>query len=337
MKAKPSSPFVRMATLCGYTVALLIYGLLFREHLAVSWQYPEFLIAPIMALGSFVAGSTFLGGGAVAFPALTKILNTDPSTAKTFSLAIQSVGMTSASLYIVMRVKNIPWRFFMWYLPAAFVGLFGSLLLLEQYLAASDLRIGFTLFLLIFLLVYLWAFGDKATHYTDLAKFSRIDKQLIVKAGLIGGVVSGLLGSGADLVGFCLLALYFRLDLKLATQCSVILMASCALVGTFFQGVVFGEVTADVLQLWYIAAPVVLIGAPIGAFFCRRVTSRSLLVFICCIVASELISTLFLVPIARERLIYYAVLAVLSILMLVSLHKISRHKTHVGQHPTQFN
>ena len=58
----------------------------------------QLAIALTMAVGSFVAGGTALGGGAVAFPAMTKVLAIEPVTAKTFSLAIQSFGMSAAAL-----------------------------------------------------------------------------------------------------------------------------------------------------------------------------------------------------------------------------------------------
>ncbi|WP_246434684.1 sulfite exporter TauE/SafE family protein [Teredinibacter haidensis] len=292
---------------------------------------PSALVTPIMALGSFVAGSTFLGGGAVAFPGLTKIMAVDPSSAKTFSLAIQSVGMTSASLYICFSVKNIPWRFFALYLPGVIIGLLVSLGFLEKVVAGNDLRIGFSLFVLIFMLIYLWAYTNKKAHYTDLGKLSIVDKNLIFKAGLLGGIISGLLGSGADLVAFCLLALYFRIDLKLATQTSVIIMALTSIVGVLLQGLVFADITPAIQQLWLLATPVVMIGAPLGAVFCRRATTRSLLFFISAIVIAELVSTLLLVPIALNRAGYYISLAVISVTLLLLLHKYNRRKTHTSQ------
>ncbi len=82
-----------------------------------------------MTFGSFVAGSTFLGGGAVAFLTLTKMLLVDPVTAKSFSLAIQSVGMTAASIYIfvlsflrfVQVSGNLSRRRKCWNMPVSFL------------------------------------------------------------------------------------------------------------------------------------------------------------------------------------------------------------------------
>jgi len=312
--------------------AVALYFLIVGALYISAFHLPQALIAPIMALGSFVAGSTFLGGGAVAFPALTKILNVDPNTAKTFSLAIQSVGMSSASLYILLRVSIIPWVFIRYYLPGAVAGILTALGFVDQWLAPNDLRISFTLFILVFLLVYLWAFTNKDKHYDDLGPLTRLDKHLIIKAGFIGGLLSGCLGSGADLVGFCLLALYFRLDLKLATQTSVIIMAQVSIVGIVLQGLVFKDIDTEVAHLWLLAAPVVMLGAPIGAIFCRRATTRSLLIFISAIVASEVISTLLLVPITLAHVPIYLALTCFALLLLVALYRVSKRKTHNEQH-----
>ncbi len=51
-----------------------------------------------MVFGSFVAGSTAAGGGAVSFPVFTKLLHIPADEARTFGLLIQSVGMTMASV-----------------------------------------------------------------------------------------------------------------------------------------------------------------------------------------------------------------------------------------------
>jgi len=295
---------------------------------------PEALVTPIMALGSFVAGSTFLGGGAVAFPALTKILNVDPDTAKTFSLAIQSVGMSSASLYILLRVRStIPWPIFPYYLTGALIGLLLSLGLIEQWVSANDLRIGFTLFVVIFVLIYLWAYTNKEKHYLDIALLTTIDKGLLISAGCLGGMLSGLIGSGADLVAFCVLALYFRLDLKLATQCSVIIMACSSIAGIAIQGLAFNSLSPEVMHLWLLASPVVIVGAPIGAIFCRRATNKMLLLFISSIVGLEVMSTVLLVPINPERLLPYGLLCLFSTCLLIVLQMISKTKNHTLQHP----
>lgn len=311
-----------------YLATLLLYAMAFGEHFVNAFLFPDILISPIMALGSFVAGSTFLGGGAVAFPAMTKILGADAHMAKNFSLAIQSVGMTSASIYIVTRIKNLSFDFMAWYLGSAALGILTSLALLQNVFTSNDLRIGFTLFIFCFLIIYLWTvrFQDGLPH--SEIKIRHYDHALIFICGLVGGLVSGLLGSGADLFAFCLLTLYFRVDIKLATQMSVMIMAFISILGIGGQALLFDGIEADVWSLWYLAAPVVLFGAPLGAIFCRRIPSHHLVLFITGIVLLELLTSFWLVPIAPERIVYYLAVLFFSILFLFFLRLVTRPKVN---------
>ena len=309
-----------------YIVLTIVYAISFGRAFIDAFVYPDWMIAPIMAFGSFVAGSTFLGGGAVAFPALTKLFSVDPVTAKSFSLAIQAVGMTSASLYIISRVRNLPYSFIALYLAGACVGLLVSFALIEAYVPAVDLRIAFTLFLVCILVVYLFTrHSHNVSTETHLENTFR-DILVTLLGGVLGGLIAGLLGSGADLVGFCLLALYFRIEIIRATQISVILMAASSIVGVGLKWVFFGGVGQQVFDLWILAAPVVLFGAPFGAALCRRIPGNLLLGFICIIVTTEVITTILLVPLDHTRLSIYGFAVLASLLVLLLVGYLATHK-----------
>ena len=84
-----------------FATALVVWVCLFYwmsslDFLVAHWHYPA-----IMVLGAFVAGLTPEGGGAVAFPVLSVFFNIDRVLARDFSLMIQSIGMTSASIFIL--------------------------------------------------------------------------------------------------------------------------------------------------------------------------------------------------------------------------------------------
>ena len=59
-----------------------------------------------MLAGSFLAGSSPEGGGAVAFPVFTKALDVPTSVARSFGLCIQAVGMTMATVAIVLNRRR---------------------------------------------------------------------------------------------------------------------------------------------------------------------------------------------------------------------------------------
>ena len=59
---------------------------------------------------------------------------------------------------------------------------------------------------------------------------------LLFAVGLVGGMVSGVLGNGIDVLVFSVLVLGFRVSEAIATPTSVILMAGNAVAGALWKG-----------------------------------------------------------------------------------------------------
>lgn len=74
----------------------------------------EWFMTVTMAIGSFIAGATSEGGGAVAFPVMTLLFKIPPAVARDFALMIQSVGMTSAGITILLTGIPIERRGVLW-------------------------------------------------------------------------------------------------------------------------------------------------------------------------------------------------------------------------------
>ena len=81
-------------------------------HSIVQW-WPASLS---MILGSFVAGSTPLGGGVIAFPVGMLVLRFGSSESRDLSVLIQSVGMNCAAYLLVTEKRHL--------LNATFIGVF---------------------------------------------------------------------------------------------------------------------------------------------------------------------------------------------------------------------
>jgi uncharacterized membrane protein YfcA len=79
-------------------------------------------MAVAMAAGSYVAGSTPMGGGTVGFPVLVLLMDLPATLGRDFSFAIQSVGMTSASIYILCKRQELEWPMLRAALLGALVG-----------------------------------------------------------------------------------------------------------------------------------------------------------------------------------------------------------------------
>ena len=106
-----------------------------------------------MLFGSFVAGSTPQGGGAVAFPVFTKILDITAPVARSFSLSIQATGMIMASATILIAGRKVDKRAIaigtagglVGFLIGAFVLSDPSTLWWESRIPAAWVKVGFTI------------------------------------------------------------------------------------------------------------------------------------------------------------------------------------------------
>ena len=71
-------------------------------------------IAVAMAIGSYFAGSTPMGGGTIGFPVLVLVLGEGAELGRDFSLAVQSIGMTSAAIYILASRRPLERTLLLW-------------------------------------------------------------------------------------------------------------------------------------------------------------------------------------------------------------------------------
>jgi uncharacterized membrane protein YfcA len=72
-------------------------------------------------------------------------------------------------------------------------------------------------------------------------------------------------GSGLDICSFATLCLLFRVNERVATPTSVVLMAGNTLVASLYREFKMIAVSAEAYNLWLVCIPIVVIGAPVGA------------------------------------------------------------------------
>jgi len=250
-----------------------------------------------------IAGGTSLGGGAVAFPVFTKVLHITPYDAKVFSLAIQSVGMSAASLTICLTGIKVEWRAIRWGSLGGLVGIFMGLGILAPILPPDVIKMSFTIMITSFA-VTLFALnrGKRECHLT-MPSWTFREKSILFVTGLWGGLMSGLVGSGIDIVTFSVMVLLFRISEKIATPTSVILMALNAVIGFFLQIFVFHDFTEEVRSYWLAAIPVVVVGAPLGAILCNRFRRETIANILILLILTEIITSLLIISL-RPIVVY---------------------------------
>ncbi len=249
-----------------------------------------------MVFASFIAGATSEGGGAIAFPIFTKVLHIAPLEAKIFSLAIQSVGMVAATLTIIVMRVPVEWRLIFW---ASLGGLFGIVpgtMMIAPLLSPELLKWLFTAMITSFALTLLVLNWQPRLYNNGLPEFSCREKWIVILTGFIGGAMTGLVGNGIDIICFSVMVLLFRLSEKVSTPTSVVLMAVNSLAGFALHVFVIGGFSSTVERYWLAAVPVVVVGAPLGAYFCSRLKNKTIAVILITLIIIELISSLSLVP-----------------------------------------
>ncbi|SFC82160.1 sulfite exporter TauE/SafE family protein [Pseudoalteromonas denitrificans] len=282
--------FIKLIPLCFPIFVCAIWFYSQGPDAALANFTEQFNIALTMVFGSFVAGGTALGGGAIAFPVMTKILQIEPQTAKVFSLGIQSFGMTAAALTIIYsRISYYKIIVFL-ALLGAIPGVILSLTLIADFIPRLAVKSIFSLLLFCFAITLIKQHFTKKNARTSTAWKHKL---LIPLVGFIGGITSGLIGSGADIAIFALLVLFYKKDLKASTATSVIIMAVTSLIASVFNFYYLDAFNNQINEYVLAAIPVVVIGAPLGAYVCTKVHNYVLMIFLLCLISLEVSFTLY--------------------------------------------
>ncbi len=228
------------------------------------WHYPA-----IMVLGAFVAGLTPEGGGAVAFPVLSVFFDIKREMARDFSLMIQSVGMTSASIWILSRKgrKLVTYAPLLWFVPISFIGFVLGMLLL-QTIPVFIIQALFLSLILTFALAYVSSKHRGALPV--LTAKGPVDHAMLAGVLILGGMCASLFGTGADIVLYTMLVTRFRMDEKVATHMSIMVMAAISILGYAYRFFWDGEITDYQIRTWLCAYPVVLFMAPFGSYILHK-------------------------------------------------------------------
>jgi uncharacterized membrane protein YfcA len=268
-----------------YFFAWLALFYLAWSLLVVAGQYAETVIAhwpmaAAMAVGSYVAGSTPMGGGTVGFPVLVLLMDLPATLGRDFSFAIQAVGMTSASIYIFCSRQELEWPMLYAALPGALIGTPLGILYIAPLASDLFIKLLFASMWCSFGLLHLRRINE-ITSYEGMTPHDRkFDYSVGFVVGLLGSVLlASITGVGIDMMIYMVLVLWCHADLKIAIPTSVVLMAFTSLVGISTKLLV-GDLQPGTFENWLAAAPVVAVGAPLGAWVVSRIGRRPTLMVV---------------------------------------------------------
>ncbi len=258
-----------------------------------------------MAFGSFIAGATSEGGGAVAFPVMTLLFGIEPSTARDFSIMIQAVGMSAAALTILWTRIRVEPHALVWASAGGALGMVAGLEWVAGRISPPFAKMLFVSTWLSFAvaLILINRNHEREVH-TDIKRFLPRHAFLLFSVGILGGIISSITGSGLDITIFSLLVLRLRINEKIATPTSVVLMGINAVVGFLWKGGVRADLASDAWNYWWVCVPIVVVGAPFGAWFIKHRSRLFVARLLYVSIAAQFISALIIIPMDRTLVLF---------------------------------
>lgn len=231
-------------------------------------------MALAMALGSYAAGSTPMGGGTVGFPVLVLLFETPAALGRDFSFAVQSIGMVSASFFLLARRQPLAWGMLKGAMLGVLLGTPLGLVFVAPVVPELWMKLAFAIVWGSFGVLHLYRLKEITGHTGDHNSSREGDPRLGFVLGVLAGVLPvAVTGVGIDMMLYAALVLLCRVDLKIAIPSSVVVMAFASVVGVLSKSVLGGW-HPDVWGNWLAAAPVVILGAPLGVFITALVDRR---------------------------------------------------------------
>ncbi len=249
-------------------------------------------IAVVMVLGSVVAGSTPMGGGTVAFPVLVLLFRQPANIGRNFGMAIQALGMTSAMIFIFCRRTPVQLRMLLGGMIGAAAGLTLGTFAIAPLLPGSVIKLLFASVWVSFGILTLVKNREFCglNRIPEMQRFT--DLVIALGVGVLGGVINSIIGVGIEMVVYTVLVLRYRCDLKAAVPTAVSMGAITSVMGIALHAAL-GDIGAEVFHNWLAAAPVVVFGAPTGAYLVSVIPRVRTLYFVSILCVVQFVWTLF--------------------------------------------
>nr|WP_136250005.1 sulfite exporter TauE/SafE family protein [Ningiella ruwaisensis] len=250
-------------------------------------------MALAMAIGSYAAGSTPMGGGTVGFPVLVLLFELPASLGRDFSFAIQAIGMTSASIFILARRQPLAVSILSGAMLGSLVGLPLGIFFIAPQFPELWIKLIFGVVWASFGLLHLYRINEIAGHTGMTEMDERWDFRFGIYLGLIASAtVTSVTGVGIDMVIYTALILVCRADLKIAIPTSVCIMAFNSILGVSVKVFSGQGLQPGVFENWLAAAPVVALGAPLGVYIVAKIGRKPTLLVVAALCVGQFIWTL---------------------------------------------
>ncbi|EML8490103.1 sulfite exporter TauE/SafE family protein [Salmonella enterica subsp. enterica] len=222
-----------------------------------------------MIFGAFIGSATPVGGGVIAFPVLSFIKHVPSNEAASFCLAMQSFGMTAASIAIYRNKIKINKPLVIYSVLTATIGYIVAIIYIKMPFSPITLKIFFASFWLSFGIAIFCLRKNSTISKNKKIYFTAPKIFLLGVISIIGGMITSWIGNGVDVLFFCSLILIFSESESIATASSVVVMALMSIVSTVIN-YRLGNYNIHTLDYLSATIPVVIIFAPLGIIFATK-------------------------------------------------------------------
>jgi uncharacterized membrane protein YfcA len=248
-------------------------------------------MALAMAVGSYAAGSTPMGGGTVGFPVLVLLFDMPATLGRDFSFAVQSIGMVSAAIFILARRQPLAWAMLKGAIAGGIIGTPIGIIFFAPLIPELWIKVTFAVLWGSFGVLHLYRINEISGNIG----MTEFDEQWDLRVGFTLGLAASLFavsvtGVGIDMMLYAALVLLCRADLKIAIPTSVVIMALASIYGVVIKSVTHSW-QPGVYENWLAAAPVVALGAPLGVFIVDRLGRKPILLIVATLCVGQFVWT----------------------------------------------
>jgi uncharacterized membrane protein YfcA len=163
----------------------------------------------------------------------------------------------------------------------------------------------------------------KREVFERIPVLSKTELLFLLIVGFSGGNLSSILGSGLDIFSFAYITVRYHLSEKVATPTSVVAMAINSLIGFSLHYFVVQDFGPEEFNYWLVCIPVVLIGAPLGAYYINRRTRDFVSWFLYIIITIQFIGAVLIIRPKGSLLIFTLLTFVLGLLFFYGFTRFS--------------
>lgn len=234
--------------------------------------------------------------------------------------------MGTASLLILSRKIKVEYNYLWPVTIGGTIGIIFGTLYLAPLVSPAYAKMLFVSFWLSFGLVLFYVNEIYKRQTNDsLPSMKPLEKGTLIVIGIFGGCLSAILGSGLDIFSFSYVTMRYHLSEKVATPTSVIIMALNAIVGFVLHLFFIRDFGTMEFNYWLVCIPVVVFGAPLGAYFISNKTRAFISRFLIVVILLQFIGAVLILKPTGMLLMFSGIIFIVGVFFFFGFAWLSKY------------